>query len=417
MVVCVFYNLFRNQILEELKLDTQLLQDSGLLDTEPIQYNEQLNNLRLTLIDETGRVTFDNYADITKMENHNKRPEVKAAREKGEGMTVRKSTTMGKNTFYYAVIQPNGTILRVAKDGDSIWTIFINAIPIISGIGILILGLCIIVAHFLTKSLVAPIEQMANNIEECKHISTYKELMPFISTIQEQHANIVKGAKMRQEFTANVSHELKTPLTSISGYAELIESGMANETDTIRFAREIKRNSKRLLNLINDIIKLSELDGSDIKVEFKKVNLLEVARESVEMLQLAASNHHITLKVEGEDSFIRGNKSMLEEVVYNLCDNAIRYNNKGGEVTITIKKEERQVILSVKDTGIGISKENQERIFERFYRVDKSRSRLIGGTGLGLAIVKHIVAQHKGEIEVKSELDKGTEIRVYFRTY
>lgn len=220
---------------------------------------------------------------------------------------------------------------------------------------------------------------------------------------------------MRQEFTANVSHELKTPLTSISGYSELIENGMATQEDTIRFAGEIHKSSQRLLTLINDIIELSELDSSESKVAMETVNIYDIAKNCVEMLKFNAKDHGVNLKFEGTPCNITANKMMMEELVYNLLSNAIRYNREGGSATVRVNKILDRVNLEVLDTGIGISKENQKRIFERFYRVDKSRSKSTGGTGLGLAIVKHILIKHNAQLELESTEGKGTHITVIFQ--
>ena len=266
----------------------------------------------------------------------------------------------------------------------------------------------------LTKSLLLPIEEMSENLDHLDDITTYKELMPFINTIQEQHKNILMNAKMRQEFTANVSHELKTPLTAISGYSELIQNGMTNEEETIRFAGEIHKSAKRLLTLINDTIRLSQLDTSEQKVIYEAIDLYKIAEDCVNMLKFSAENHGITISIHGTNAYLEGNKEMLEEVVYNLCDNAIRYNNEGGKVDVTVKPVKGKIYLCVEDNGIGISKEHQERIFERFYRVDKSRSKSTGGTGLGLAIVKHIIQQHGAHMELTSEKGKGTKIEIEF---
>ena len=229
----------------------------------------------------------------------------------------------------------------------------------------------------------------------------------------------MRNANMRQEFTANVSHELKTPLTSISGYSELIESGMAAGDDAKRFAGEIHKSSQRLLSLINDIIRISELDAISTEEIFETVNLYETARSTVQMLEISAQKHSIIIDVTGSDVNITADKQMLEELIYNLCDNAIRYNNPGGKVKVSVYTRQNngvtENVIEVADNGIGIPKEHQDRIFERFYRVDKSRSKSTGGTGLGLAIVKHIVAKHhNAHIELESELGKGTTIRVVF---
>jgi len=242
----------------------------------------------------------------------------------------------------------------------------------------------------------------------------YEEMRPFVATIKAQHVDILQHAQMRQEFTANVSHELKTPLTAISGYAELIANGMTRGEDTVHFANEIHRSSERLQNLINDIIKLSELDDIDMHLEFEEVDLQKEAKACVANMQMYAEKSDVTLNVKGGSAKIQGNRVLIEELLYNLCSNAVRYNKRGGSVMISTGIENERAVLTVKDTGIGIPKELQERVFERFYRVDKSRSKSTGGTGLGLAIVKHIVAQHEAQICLTSEEGMGTEIRVIF---
>jgi signal transduction histidine kinase len=256
--------------------------------------------------------------------------------------------------------------------------------------------------------------ELAENIGECTEMQTYEELTPFMVMIRKQHEDIMKNARMRQEFSANVSHELKTPLTSISGYAELIETGMASEQDTVRFAHGIHNSANRLLTLINDIIRLSELDGTEGEADTELLDLHEMAQNCVEMLSMSAEKHNVTIALSGTECYVTANRQMMEELLYNLCDNAIRYNNPGGSVDVQTYAREDHTYLIVKDTGIGISKEHQERIFERFYRVDKSRSKSTGGTGLGLAIVKHIIAKSHANLELESEPGKGTTIKVVF---
>ena len=263
---------------------------------------------------------------------------------------------------------------------------------------------------------------MARHLDAPQKSSEYKELTPFVTTIQKQHEDIIKAARMRQDFTANVSHELKTPLTSISGYSELIENGMATEEDAKRFAGEIHKNAKRLLTLINDILRLSELDVSEenhASVAYETVDLESVAKNCIHMLELNAQKQEVTVELDSEPCVIQANKQMMEELIYNLCDNAIRYNNRGGKVLVRVHEIEEtgNVELVVKDNGIGIPKEHQDRIFERFYRVDKSRSKSTGGTGLGLAIVKHIVSQHRAEMTLESESGAGTTIRILFKEH
>ncbi len=215
----------------------------------------------------------------------------------------------------------------------------------------------------------------------------------------------------RREFTANVSHELKTPLQSIMGSAELMQNGLVKPDDLPQFARRIRSEAARLVTLIEDIIRLSQLDEQpDFMIE--EVDLSSLVREEINTLQLAADDKRVTLAFEGESVTVKGVRQLLHEVIYNLLDNAIKYNLDGGSVTVSVKAENEAVCLTVADTGIGIPSEYQTRIFERFYRVDKSHSKQIGGTGLGLSIVKHAVQYMNGKIDLKSESGVGTTITV-----
>ena len=221
----------------------------------------------------------------------------------------------------------------------------------------------------------------------------------------------VNAEKNRQEFTANVSHELKTPLQSIIGSAELMENGIVKAEDAPRFVGRIRKEASRLVTLIDDIIRLSQLDdGTDMPHE--EVSLKVLSEEVCETLADAAKLKGVSLEIIGEDGVVNGVRRLLYEVVYNLCDNAIKYNQPGGRVKVTVAQKSGEVLLSVQDTGIGISPEHQEKVFERFYRVDKSHSRQSGGTGLGLSIVKHAVQYHHGRIILESEQNKGTTVSV-----
>lgn len=411
----IFYELFKSEVVDELKTYADVIKETQSYD-QILQgeYDPDVDDLRITMIKKDGKVFYDSFADVKKMENHANRQEVRQALKHGNGKAIRTSDTMDKSTFYYAVRLDDGNILRVAKESRSIWSVFIKVTPAILILIFVILAISKMLSDVLTKSLLLPIEQMSENLDHLEDITTYKELMPFINTIQEQHKNILMNAKMRQEFTANVSHELKTPLTAISGYSELIQNGMTNEEETIRFAGEIHKSAKRLLTLINDTIRLSQLDTSEQKVIYEAIDLYKIAEDCVNMLKFSAENHGIDISIHGTNAYLEGNREMLEEVVYNLCDNAIRYNNEGGKVEVTVKPVKGKIYLCVEDNGIGISKEHQERIFERFYRVDKSRSKSTGGTGLGLAIVKHIIQQHGAHMELTSEKGKGTKIEIEF---
>ena len=216
----------------------------------------------------------------------------------------------------------------------------------------------------------------------------------------------------RREFTANVSHELKTPLTSISGIAEIIRNGIVRPEDIPHFAGKIYDESQRLITLIGDIIKLSRLDENQVPMERESVDLLETARDVVQQLASVARKNGVTLVTNGSHGVVNGVRQVLGEMVYNLCENAVKYNRPGGRVWVDVRQAADHVELCVKDTGIGIPAAEQGRIFERFYRVDKSHSKAVGGTGLGLSIVKHIVDCHNGTISLRSELGHGTEITI-----
>ena len=279
---------------------------------------------------------------------------------------------------------------------------------------VIIVVLARISAHYLTKCLVEPIDQMADNLENIYQKVPYPELVPFALTLQAAEEEKKQSEEQRREFTANVSHELKTPLTSILGYSEMIETGLVNEEDIKLFAGKIRSEAERQLHLIADIIQLSELDVASSKDNFTAVDLYALSESVAEYLSFAAQNYEVSLTIEGEHLSVWGSKSLLEELIYNLCDNAIRYNRPNGKVVVRIAKKGEKIVLSVSDNGIGIAPQYQGRVFERFYRVNKSRSRDTGGTGLGLAIVKHVAIQHDAEIFLKSLPDFGTTVEVSF---
>ncbi len=222
-----------------------------------------------------------------------------------------------------------------------------------------------------------------------------------------------RSEQIRSEFFANASHELKTPLTSIKGFAELMETGIVDDPEqTKRYLALIRKETERMIGLISDILKLSELESRASETDRQSVSLLMTARKVAESLSLQAQEKQVEIHVEGDDGLLDANPDRMTQLVLNLLDNAVKYNVQGGKVNVFVRSENERVLLTVADTGVGIPPEAQERVFERFYRVDKSRSRRLGGTGLGLSIVKHIVGLYKGEIRLKSELGRGTEIRV-----
>lgn len=412
--VTVYSELFQREVRENLRICAYELKNTGFFDDLQADYTmKAVDNVRITLIDTDGTVAFDTNASIGELDNHGRRPEIQEAFQNGEGEIMRRSATMKKTVFYFALRLDNGQVLRVAKESGNVWSM-LSALALPLGVmSIALILVSVLLTHFLTTSILAPIEHMASHIDDEEVEVTYRELEPFMETIRKQHENIVKNSQMRQEFTANVSHELKTPLTAISGYAELIAAGMTTGDDTIRFAGEISKSSNRLLTLINDILRLSELDAST-EVPMEEIDLYELAEKCVNMLQINAEKQNVTLMLTGKPTKMQANREMMEELLYNLVSNAIRYNRPYGNVVVSVSREDDHVSLTVEDTGIGISQSDQERVFERFYRVDKSRSKSTGGTGLGLAIVKHVVQCHGARLNMKSQLGSGTRIEIKF---
>lgn len=322
--------------------------------------------------------------------------------------------TAGGTTFVYYNIFSDKVGGGSSGTGLGIKEFIITALPVIVGVVIVMLIISIFTGRLLTRNLLKSIEQMAEDIDDSRQKPVYVELAPFAEKIRSQHENILAAAKSRQDFTANVSHELKTPITAISGYSEIIENKLVNPEEIPHIAEQIHKNADRLLSLINDIIQLSELDHGELPRAFEQVDLYEIANACASDLQPLAAKRGLRLVCEGVSAGIMADKGLIREMVENLVHNAIRYNREGGIVEIFVTIEKGHPKLSVRDTGIGIETDEQERVFERFYRVDKSRSRETGGTGLGLAIVKHIADIHFAEIVLHSTAGEGTEIVVIF---
>ena len=406
VMTAVFYTQLKKQVFSDLQIVAEIL-------IEEDSWDKKVDNIRVTVINSDGSVSFDSDVDADILPSHLNRPEVQSAIETGTGEGVRRSDTLAESVFYYAERMENGQVLRVGKEAHSVVSVLLAALPITIGTALLLALICMILSHYLTKAIIRPIDRMAGDLDHIKESEIYPEMVPFARKIRAQHEEILSAANTRQEFTANVTHELKTPLAAISGYAELMEAGMANDSDIKRFSGEIRKSAARLLTLINDIIKLSQLDAGNASEVLEVVNIAEIASDSVEMLSLGASKNQISIKYEGvQDAGVRIGKELAQELTFNLIENAIRYNRAGGSVTVRVLREDGKILFSVEDTGIGIPEEHQKRIFERFYRVDKSRSKELGGTGLGLAIVKHICSLTDGELALESEAGKGTKISV-----
>ena len=420
LCIFVFHKAFTAQAWTGLERQADLVSVGYGLTGDPQQLSAFVSgDLRITLISDDGNVIFESATDQP-MENHLSRPEILQAMQSGVGKDIRDSQTMGYETYYYALLLPGGEILRVAQDAETMWSIYDSSIPAIVLSCVALMLAAAVLSSLLTKALVQPVLNMTEDLDHIQDNVPYRELVPFAESIHSDRILRENNEKMRQEFTAHVSHELKTPLTSISGYAELIETGIAKPADIPDFARKIHGEATRMIQLVNDILQLSHLDnvsetGSEPVME--TVDLLEVAKDCVERQKLNARHAYITLTYMGESALVEGNRQLLDELCQNLCDNAIRYNRPGGKVQlVTTCSRDGHCSLTVADNGIGIPREAQASVFERFYRVDKSRSKATGGTGLGLAIVKHIARIHNARIKLESQVDKGTTITVTFPT-
>lgn len=417
LILSVFYSYSDNQLKEQLRVVESVVENQLAQDDDTAFISNHIDkNVRITLVAKDGTVIADSQESANKLGNHLNRQEIQQAIKNGEATVTRHSDTQGKKVYYFAKQLDNGNILRVSDEAKSIGKFFSDYIIYIFLCIIVVIVAAVFVSMGITKSIVKPITQLGQSLDNIDKFKSDEELKPLVNALLQQKKKQKMLDKQKKQFTANVSHELKTPLTSIAGYAELIETGMAKPEDIKPFAGVIRKQALRLVNLSEDIIQLSQLEESDDEdMSFESVNLYEIAQRCVEALNINAINKCVTLNLTGEECYIRGKAQLVEELVYNLCDNAIRYNKENGNVTVTVTPLEKGASVSVKDTGIGIPEKYQERIFERFFRVDKSRSKATGGTGLGLAIVKHITQLHDAKLEISSEEGKGTEIIVTFK--
>ncbi len=400
---------------------------SSIVNVEGWQFLENMKHTaqtRITVVAENGRVLYDSLVNEDGMENHAAREEIQEALRTGTGESFRYSETLSKRTVNYAVRLNNGDILRISMLQNTVLELLVNMLNPMMVVVLLAVLLALLLASHFTKNLLEPINRL--DVEHPDDRDVYEEMVPFIQRITAQNKQIYKQMEalreehrkqddMRREFTANVSHELKTPLTSISGFAEIIRDGFVQQKDIPHFADNIYKEAQRLIVLVNDILKLSRLEeGVNVHDEMVQVDMRELCEEVADRLLMSARKRNVTLQCTGEPTQVCGVRNMLEEIVYNVCDNAIKYNREGGVVNIGTKIVENEVCVSVRDTGIGIPSEDVDRIFERFYRVNKSHSKDVGGTGLGLSIVKHGMAFHNARITLESEEGKGTEICLWF---
>lgn len=379
-------------------------------------YLERLDNVevntRVTRIGADGTVLYDSGGDEKFLENHKGREEVKQALALGEGEITRMSDTRDREMYYYATILEDGTVLRVAKNMESLAGTAFRMLPVIFVLAAVMILFTILLASWQTRRLIKPINEL--DIEHPLDNMVYEELTPLLTAMDQSNREKEEVSNMRKEFSANVSHELKTPLTSISGYAEIMKNGLVRPEDIPKFSERIYKEARRLITLIEDIIKLSKLDEESVELEKEDVELYGLCREIVSRLTPQANIRKVHVSVQGEPVVYRGIRQILDEMIYNICENAIKYNNEGGSVVVWCGKTLDGIKVSVSDNGIGIPKEHLDRIFERFYRVDKSHSKERGGTGLGLSIVKHGAILHGAKVQVESKVGEGSRIELLF---
>lgn len=413
--------------------ETELIAAALDEQQEPIPFLRSLDreDLRITLINKDGSVAYDNEASPSTLPNHGDRPEVIEAFESGSGSAERASSTLDEIMLYRAVTLDNGQVVRLAQAQPGVAAILLSMLApmlLIAAAGAVLL---FFMARLESRAIIAPLQEVDLDHPRRSYEHAYAEMVPMLERIESQRqelkrqmAVLADNDRMRREFTANITHELKTPLTAISGYAELIANGMVEGEDDLRnFGGRIYREAGRLAALVNDILTLSNLDEAERATEGEAVPIgstepIELSRAiyAVEQrLEQVARQVNVTISHETKPVVIEGVSRLVDELIYNLASNAIRYNRPGGTVTLQCGTNDKgHPFLAVADTGIGIAPEEQGKVFERFYRVDKSRSKARGGTGLGLAIVKHAALYHHATLDLSSELGVGTTITVAF---
>ena len=424
LTLCSLYSYFsaehNAEIKDEASYVAAAVEESGI---DFLRHRQNSGTTRVTWIDTDGTVLYDSVADPDEMGNHKDREEVQQAMAEGSGESSRYSDTLAEKTTNYAIRLKDGTVIRVSGTQYTAVTLVVGMFYSMVAVLLLAILLSVFLASRVSKSVTEPINRI--DLEAPDERDVYPELQPLVRRINGQNRQIqrqmdelklehAKQDAMRREFTANVSHELKTPLTSISGYAEIIRDGLAKPEDISRFSGKIYDEAQRLITLVGDIIQLSQLEGKEVQPQKTEIDLYESCEGVISNLEHAARKQNVRFVLQGTHAVFMGVEQIIDEIVYNLCDNAIKYNRENGTVAVSVTDEPGWAVLEVADTGIGIPGAELDRIFERFYRVDKSHSKEVGGTGLGLSIVKHGVAYHNATIEVKSEVGKGTVISIRF---
>lgn len=414
ILTVITYNRNLHMLESEIQQEARYIQQAiNILGTQYLEEMDEVDwTTRVTQIDPEGKVLYDTRRDESTLMDHSGRKEVKEALAHGSGEDVRMSDTVGQEMYYYALLLDDGTVLRASKSMDGLVRTALDNLPVMAGVAAFMLVLAYFLAKWQTNRLVKPIYEL--DLEHPLDHVEYEELRPFLEAMDKQNREKEAVSNMRKEFSANVSHELKTPLTSISGYAEIMKNGMVRPTDIPVFSDRIYKEARRLITLVEDIIKLSKLDEESVELEKQNVDLYEITREIISRLSPQAMQRNVRMEISGESVTYHGIPQILDEMIYNVCENAVKYNNENGRVSVWVGNTLDGPKIAVSDTGIGIPQEHHERIFERFYRVDKSHSKERGGTGLGLSIVKHGALLHGAKVSVQSVPGKGTKIEMQF---
>ncbi len=434
---------FEQKITRELKSNAVLVGDilvSDLLEGKYEDIQRKIKpladklDLRITVVNNQGMVWADSEKKPSLMEDHSDRPEIIKAVEEGFGQSTRFSDTLNYNMKYVAVlVEQDDRILGIVRFALPLSQVqleiqLIYRVVLFGAIAAIVIAL--IVAYFVSRSIILPIRQMKETAEQIakgdfsrkikvKSKDELGELARSLNTmadeLQQKIENLKQMDRMRTDFVANVSHELKTPLTLIRGYIETLEGkAMGDREKSGKFVSIIKEHSDRLGNIVDDLLSLSEIELSKDCLDKTDFDLKKLIDEISLGFGHALSEKKLTLNIDSQDDDLRikADRDKIEQVLVNLIDNAIKYTKESGRIELSLSKQNQVVSIVVQDSGIGIPKEHLDRVFERFYRVDKARSRELGGTGLGLGIAKHIVLAHNGKIDIESEPGMGTKVVV-----
>ena len=412
LIMGVLYEYFSRVEMTQLRMQTQLAAQG--VEKSGMDYFDGMDvrDYRITWIGRDGSVLYDNDAPSAGMANHLQREEVRQALAEGYGESHRYSATLMERSLYTAQRLTDGSVLRLAIAQNTVLTMLLGVGQGLAAVILLALIVSVLLARRLSRRIVQPLNAL--DLDRPLENEGYPEIQPLLRRVDAQQKQLRAQEQMRREFTANVSHELKTPLHVISGYAELIQNGLARPEDVGAFAGKIYDESRLMVKLVEDIIRLSHLDEGAQDMRFEPIDLYAVATDVADQLEAEAARADVTLSVTGEPVPLLAIGALVHSIVFDLCDNAVKYNRPGGHVTVDVRHAAAAGVLTVTDDGVGIPPDQQEHIFERFYRGEKSHSKSVPGTGLGLSIVKHAALVLGADIDLTSAVGQGTTVTVSF---